>query len=235
MITGWRKSILASWPRSRGTIVDHLSVSSCRSKKREVPNSRKRGSTHSTRRAFAFIVTMDFTPRSFYWTPRCLSPRRTCLHHSSIASSRSPSGTDNPNTVSEAVGIIERLIKTSAQIDENFISRITKVRVTKNFRGGKSGARNSPNQLSSNPELSNFRVRQFSVTVRTTLSGAPEGISASISMVMFTLASSKPARCATTELAIVSTSRDSRAASILADPWKRRMTTGGGATGRFAG
>jgi hypothetical protein len=38
-------------------------------------------------------------------------------------------------------------------------------------------------QLSSKPELSNFSVRQFSVAVRTILSGAPAGISASISNV----------------------------------------------------
>ena len=48
---------------------------------------------------------------------------------------------------------------------------------------------------SSNPWLSNFNVRQFSVTVRTTFSGAPDGMSASISRVIFTFASSKPARC----------------------------------------
>src|ERR1019366_3063530 len=38
------------------------------------------------------------------------------------------------------------------------------------------------------------------------------------------LASSSPARCCTTELAIRSTSRDRRVASILAEPWKRRST-----------
>jgi len=54
----------------------------------------------------------------------------------------------------------------------------------------------------SNPELSNFNVRQFSVTVRTTLSGAPEGISASISSVTVTLAPRRPLKCWTTALAI---------------------------------
>src|SRR5215471_768251 len=42
------------------------------------------------------------------------------------------------------------------------------------------------NQTSSNPWLSNLSVRQFSVTVRTTFSGAPDGISASISSETFT-------------------------------------------------
>jgi hypothetical protein len=48
---------------------------------------------------------------------------------------------------------------------------------------------------SSKPWFSNFSVLQFSVTVRTMFSGAPDGISASISIVIFTFASSKPARC----------------------------------------
>src|SRR5579872_1258757 len=38
---------------------------------------------------------------------------------------------------------------------------------------------------SSKPWFSNFSVLQFSVTVRTTFSGAPDGISASISIVIF--------------------------------------------------
>jgi hypothetical protein len=41
----------------------------------------------------------------------------------------------------------------------------------------------------------NFSVRLFSVTVRTTLSGAPLGISASISSVTFTFAPTIPERC----------------------------------------
>lgn len=50
----------------------------------------------------------------------------------------------------------------------------------------------------SKPWLVNFSVRLFSVTVRTTFSGAPEGISASISSVTFTVEPIRPARCATT-------------------------------------
>lgn len=42
--------------------------------------------------------------------------------------------------------------------------------------------------------LANFRVRLFSVTVRTTLSGAPPGISASISKVTRTDEPTKPSK-----------------------------------------
>lgn len=56
---------------------------------------------------------------------------------------------------------------------------------------------NSPFRINysfSNPWLVNFKVRLFSVTVRTTLSGAPSGILASISMVTVTLAPTRPDR-----------------------------------------
>ncbi len=47
---------------------------------------------------------------------------------------------------------------------------------------------------SSNPLTSNFSVRLFSVTVRTTCSGAPSGMSASISSVTLTLEPIRPDR-----------------------------------------
>jgi hypothetical protein len=47
----------------------------------------------------------------------------------------------------------------------------------------------------SNPRLVNFSVRLFSVTVRTTWSGAPDGISAWISSVTVTFAPTRPERC----------------------------------------
>ena len=46
----------------------------------------------------------------------------------------------------------------------------------------------------SNPWFLNFRVRLFSVTVRTTVSGAPSGIFASISSVTVTFAPTSPER-----------------------------------------
>ena len=49
--------------------------------------------------------------------------------------------TDNPNTVSGAVGMIEKLIETSATIDRVFIARIRKIEVKKHFGGSKSKAR----------------------------------------------------------------------------------------------
>jgi len=52
--------------------------------------------------------------------------------------------TDNPNTVSEAVGMIERLIETSTPIDDNFVARIKALPVVKKFRGGASKARVTP-------------------------------------------------------------------------------------------
>ncbi len=62
----------------------------------------------------------------------------------------------------------------------------------------------------SNPWLVNLSVRLFSVTVRTTLSGAPSGISASTSSVILTLAPTRPARCAITSSAIWLASRPTR-------------------------
>jgi|WetSurMetagenome_2_1015567.scaffolds.fasta_scaffold75222_2 hypothetical protein len=59
----------------------------------------------------------------------------------------------------------------------------------------------------SNPRLVNFRVRLFSVTVRTTCSGAPEGISATISRVTSTFDPTDPAKCATASSAILPASR----------------------------
>ena len=49
--------------------------------------------------------------------------------------------TDNPNTVSGAVGMIEKLIETSAPIGAAFIARIKKIEVKQHFGGGKSRAR----------------------------------------------------------------------------------------------
>jgi hypothetical protein len=49
--------------------------------------------------------------------------------------------TDNPNTVSGAVGMIEKLIETSTAIDLAFIARIKKIEVKKHFGGGKSKAK----------------------------------------------------------------------------------------------
>jgi hypothetical protein len=49
--------------------------------------------------------------------------------------------TDNPNSVSGAVGMVEKLMVTSPTIDLAFISRIRKIKVEKHFGGGKSKAR----------------------------------------------------------------------------------------------
>src|SRR5579884_2463236 len=77
-------------------------------------------------------------------------------------------------------------------------------------------------QLSSNPELSNFNVRQFSVTVRTILSGAPCGKQASISRVIRTFASARPAKCAITSSATRLASLPTRVGSRGILPWNRR-------------
>jgi len=53
--------------------------------------------------------------------------------------------TDNPNTVSGAVGMIEKLIETSATIDPVFIARIKKTEVKRHFGGGRSKARATAN------------------------------------------------------------------------------------------
>lgn len=52
--------------------------------------------------------------------------------------------TDNPNVVSAAAGMIERLIEKSTKIDRVFISRINKIKVVKRFGGAKSEARTPP-------------------------------------------------------------------------------------------
>jgi hypothetical protein len=65
----------------------------------------------------------------------------------------------------------------------------------------------------SKPLLVNFSVRLFSVTVRTTLSGAPSGISASISRVTRTDEPTRPTRRVTTSSAIQPASRPTRAES----------------------
>ena len=59
----------------------------------------------------------------------------------------------------------------------------------------------------------NFRVRLFSVTVRTTLSGAPAGTEASISNVTRTDDPTKPARCVMTSSAMRPASRPTRVGS----------------------
>ena len=71
----------------------------------------------------------------------------------------------------------------------------------------------------SKPLSSNFNVRLFSVTMRITLSGAPSGISASISMVILTFAPNSPDRWAITSSAIVLASRPSLVGFSLTDPW----------------
>ena len=48
--------------------------------------------------------------------------------------------TDNPNTVSGAVGMIEKLMEMSASIDPAFIARIKKIEVKKHFGGDRSKA-----------------------------------------------------------------------------------------------
>ena len=63
----------------------------------------------------------------------------------------------------------------------------------------------------SNPWLVNLRVRLFSVTIRTTLSGTPSGISASISSVTRTEDPRSPTRCVRTSSAILLASRPCRA------------------------
>ena len=80
----------------------------------------------------------------------------------------------------------------------------------------------------SKPWLVNFRVRLFSVTVRTTWSEAPEGISASTSSVTVTFAPTRPVRWAMTSSATRPASRPTRAASSVTVPWNR---LGGGGRG----
>ena len=73
-------------------------------------------------------------------------------------------------------------------------------------------------QDSSNPWLANLRVRLFSVTVLTTFSGAPSGISASISRVTMTSAPTRPERLEITSSAIWPASRPTRVASSVTAP-----------------
>jgi phosphatidylserine/phosphatidylglycerophosphate/cardiolipin synthase-like enzyme len=48
--------------------------------------------------------------------------------------------TDNPNTVSGAVGMVEKLMEASVIVDPAFIARIKKIKVERRFGGGKSKA-----------------------------------------------------------------------------------------------
>ncbi len=70
----------------------------------------------------------------------------------------------------------------------------------------------------SNRWLVNFRVRLFSVTVRTTRSAAPDGISASISTVTVIFTPTRPTRCAIISSAIRLASRPRRVASRVTAP-----------------
>ena len=70
----------------------------------------------------------------------------------------------------------------------------------------------------SNPWLVNLSVRLFSVTVRTTLSGTPAGISASISSVTRTEDPMSPTRCVMTSSVILLASRPARAGSSVTVP-----------------
>jgi hypothetical protein len=54
--------------------------------------------------------------------------------------------TDNPNTVSGAVGMVEKLMETSVAIDPIFIARIKKIEVKNHFGGGTSNARATANR-----------------------------------------------------------------------------------------
>ena len=74
-------------------------------------------------------------------------------------------------------------------------------------------------ESASKPWLVNFKVRLFSVTVLTTCSEAPEGISASTSRVMVTLAPTIPVRWAMTSSATRPASRPRRVASRVTVPW----------------
>jgi len=54
--------------------------------------------------------------------------------------------TDNPNAVSGAVGMIEKLIETSSTIDPVFIARIRNIEVKRHFGSGRSKARATANR-----------------------------------------------------------------------------------------
>jgi len=74
---------------------------------------------------------------------------------------------------------------------------------------------------SSNPWDANLSAAAFSVTVRTTFSGAPSGIRASISRVTVTSAPGSPARCATTSSATRLASRPARVESSTTVPYEQ--------------
>jgi hypothetical protein len=76
--------------------------------------------------------------------------------------------------------------------------------------------------------LLNFRVRLFSVTVRTMFSGTPPETSASISSVTFTEDPTKPDRCAMTSSAMRPASRPILVASRATVPQKRFGLAGAG-------
>ena len=78
----------------------------------------------------------------------------------------------------------------------------------------------SPSYSVSKPLLlPNFSVLLFSVTVRTTLSGTPAAMSASISKIIFTLEPTSPTRWVITSSAILLASRPTRAGSSTTVPW----------------
>jgi len=73
---------------------------------------------------------------------------RTGMPFGFLPESRSPSpeyATDNPNAVSGAVGLIEKLIETSIPMDRKFIARIKRMVVVKQFVGAGSKAKFTPN------------------------------------------------------------------------------------------
>ena len=92
-----------------------------------------------------------------------------------------------------------------------------------------------PDHSSSNPWLVNLSVRAFSVTVRTTLSGTPEGTSASISSVTVTFAPTRPARWAMTSSAMRPASAPGRTGFRVTVPWKRAGCFVGGGVGPSMG
>jgi|GEM_PF-3530274 len=73
----------------------------------------------------------------------------------------------------------------------------------------------------SKPCVENFNVRLFSVTVRTTISGAPSGLSASTSSVTRTFAPTRPERWESTSSAMRLASCPTRVESNSTLPWKR--------------
>ena len=77
-----------------------------------------------------------------------------------------------------------------------------------------------PNRYSSSkPWDVNLRVRPFSVTVRTTWSGAPSGMCAAMSSVTSTCAPRRATRCCTISSAMRPASRARRSGSSFTEPW----------------